>query len=479
MKCLKRNYCYSYGQKVIKGAVILLILQITVIFTYMHLTVNSTKVFQDRNYYKLYQNMLLSNATKIERLDTANTQSDTAVGFQLKVNRDDALIYGHFRKTKSFLTIGIPTMQRPGISYLENTLESLIMLTTEQERLEIVIALYMADENQTWVEYTANDLKKKYQKHFDSGFLHIFHYHEHMYPDFNSLYRTFNDATERVIWRSKQNIDYAYMFMYSHNISEYYIQLEDDIQAIPNYFYKIKSFISTMNKKHTKWFCLDFCNLGFVGKLVRNDELLVLAKFLLMFFNDQPGDNLLGYLKHVKTQFKDIRHKPSLFQHVGVVSSLRGKRQFLQDGTLKKKSSKKRFYNENPPADIETTIETFEKHFPKNPYGLSDEYFWGISPKQGDVFTIKFHKPEQVTGIYIKFGLTEQPDDILSEGKLKVSQNCENWKYIKSIHGHQSVINLDRGYSNWPSKLQCVTIEVTRTQAIWLIIQEISIFTKR
>ncbi|CAC5413719.1 MGAT4C [Mytilus coruscus] len=477
MKCSKRKYCHIYGQKLIKGAIIFLMLQITVIFIDLHLTGNPPKVFQDGNYYKLYQNVPPSNETKIECLDAAKTQSDTAVGFQLKVNRDDALIYGHFRKTKSFLTIGIPTMRRPGISYLEKTLESLIMFTSDQERLKIVIVLYMADGNQTWVNYTANDLKKKYQKHFDTGFLHIFHYHEQIFPDFKSLSRTFNDAAERVTWRSKQNIDYAYMFMYSHNISEYYIQLEDDILAIPNYFNKIKSFISTTNKKRVKWFCLDFCNLGFVGKLVRNDELLVLAKFLLMFYNDQPGDNLLGYLKHVKAQFKDIRHKPSLFQHVGVISSLRGKRQFLQDGTLKKKSSKKRFYNENPPANIETTIETFEKNFPENPYGLSDEYFWGISPKQGDTFNIKFLKPEQVTGIYIKFGLPEQPDDILSEGKLKISQNCLDWKYIKNIH--QRVINLDGGDPNWPSYIQCVTIEVTRTQSIWMVIQEISMFTKR
>ncbi|CAC5377227.1 MGAT4C [Mytilus coruscus] len=336
MKCSKRKYCHICGETLIKGAIIFLMLQITVIFTYLYLTVNSTKVFKDGNYYKLFQNVPLSNETKIECLGEAKTQSDTAVGFQLKVNRDAALIYGHFRKTKSFLTIGIPTMQRPGISYLEKTLESLIMFTSDQERLEIVIALYMADGNQTWVNYTANDLQKKYQKYFDSGFLHIFHYHEQTFPDFNSLSRTFNDATERVTWRSKQNIDYAYMFMYSQNISEYYIQLEDDIQAIPNYFNKIKSFISTTNKKRVKWFCLDFCSLGFVGKLVRNDELLVLAKFLLMFYNDQPGDNLLGYLKHIKTQFKDIRHKPSLFQHVGVISSLRGKRQFLQKWYIEK-----------------------------------------------------------------------------------------------------------------------------------------------
>ena len=65
--------------------------------------------------------------------------------------------------------------------------------------------------------------------------------------------------------------------------------------------------------------------------------------FFLMFYRDKPVDWLLDHILWVKVcnpekdakhcnlqkQRLKIRFKPSLFQHVGKVSSLKGKRQAL------------------------------------------------------------------------------------------------------------------------------------------------------
>ena len=84
---------------------------------------------------------------------------------------------------------------------------------------------------------------------------------------------------------------------------------------------------------------IDFCQLGFIGKLFRSSSLPVLIQFFLAFYNDKPVDWLLvdviqtmvcapsqnaNKCKEERDQLK-IQYKPSLFQHIGTHSSLKGK----------------------------------------------------------------------------------------------------------------------------------------------------------
>ena len=41
--------------------------------------------------------------------------------------------------------------------------------------------------------------------------------------------------------------------------------------------------------KHS-WFVIDFCQLGFIGKMFKSVELPWLVQFFLMFYNDKPGE---------------------------------------------------------------------------------------------------------------------------------------------------------------------------------------------
>ena len=38
------------------------------------------------------------------------------------------------------------------------------------------------------------------------------------------------------------------------------------------------------------WFVIDFCQLGFIGKMFKSIELPWLVNFFLMFYNDKPGE---------------------------------------------------------------------------------------------------------------------------------------------------------------------------------------------
>ena len=41
------------------------------------------------------------------------------------------------------------------------------------------------------------------------------------------------------------------------------------------------------------WFVIDFCQLGFIGKMFKSMELPWLVNFFLMFYNDKPGEKVI------------------------------------------------------------------------------------------------------------------------------------------------------------------------------------------
>ena len=58
-----------------------------------------------------------------------------------------------------------------------------------------------------------------------------------------------------------------------------------------------QNFISTMKRfalgkiaEKKPWFVIDFCQLGFIGKMFKSMELPWLVNFFLMFYNDKPGE---------------------------------------------------------------------------------------------------------------------------------------------------------------------------------------------
>jgi len=79
------------------------------------------------------------------------------------------------------------------------------------------------------------------------------------------------------------------------------------------------------------WLVIDYCQLGFIGKLFKSSDLPALVQFFLMFYNDKPVDWLLDNLIQTKVCKLDqddkkckkeksklwIHYKPSLYQHIG------------------------------------------------------------------------------------------------------------------------------------------------------------------
>lgn len=85
-------------------------------------------------------------------------------------------------------------------------------------------------------------LHSEFDASIDSGLLEIIVPSAKFYPpDLDLLPSTFNDPPERMRWRTKQNLDYAYLMMYCQNRAKFYMQLEDDVVTKPNYLKEIQS----------------------------------------------------------------------------------------------------------------------------------------------------------------------------------------------------------------------------------------------
>ena len=218
-----------------------------------------------------------------------------------------------------FLTIGIPSIKRAnGMSYLLDTLRSIVEHTSPRDKDMTVVVVFLADFDTEYNSQAIANISSLFMPYIKSGFLQVIQASRTFYPPLTNLKRNFGDQPDRIYWRSKQNIDFAFMFIYGRNVSDYYIQLEDDVTCASNFVPKIREFIIYTRRQ---WVVLEFSELGFIGKLFKSSDLEKLAQYLITFYDEQPVDWLIRWFRMTLGQDHPILRKPTLFQHQGKISS--------------------------------------------------------------------------------------------------------------------------------------------------------------
>lgn len=274
-----------------------------------------------------------------------------------------------------------------------------------------------------FIHKTSGELEKEFGEFIDSGLLEVIAPPANYYPDFNTSRLTLNDPLERVIWRSKQNLDFALLMMYCQPKGVYYVQLEDDVLTKPGYLSKMKNAALKQSSEKKDWFIIEFCSLGFIGKMIKTVDLPILIIYFIMFYNDQPVDWLLYKIGHVRYCRLDdnerkcrkaishywVQYRPSLFQHIGTHSSLKGKIQKLREKSFGKVTSFNP-HTDNPTAVLTTSIKQYQS------FSLIAAYqgyslFWGLAPKSGDYILVNFTTPIIVEKYFIKTSNWEHPED--------------------------------------------------------------------
>ncbi|NXK56302.1 MGT4C acetylglucosaminyltransferase, partial [Chauna torquata] len=387
------------------------------------------------------------------------------------------LLAGSPSPHKKFLAVGLASVRRPHGYYLPATLQSLFKQSTEEELREMVVVVHLADTDPGWNAQVAVDITRKFAHHILLGRLLLIHAPREFYPTLEGLKRNYNDPEERVKFRSKQNVDYAFLLAFAANLSSYYLMIEDDVWSAKSFSTAIRKAVAS--QEGSNWATLEFSKLGYIGKLYRSSDLPRLARFLLLFYQEMPCDWLLVYFRLLLTQKDVIRFKPSLFQHMGLYSSFQGTINRLEDDEFEADASD---LPDNPPAALFTSMSVFENYEPLKAYSTTDGYFWGKNPADGSIFCIVFQQPAHITRVRVRTGSDERQGDFLRAGVLELGRqrlaNGRDCSVYTTVGTFKKGIFERRGLENGvPGPVECIRIRVTQGQSEWLIIQSIDIWT--
>ncbi|XP_038863128.1 alpha-1,3-mannosyl-glycoprotein 4-beta-N-acetylglucosaminyltransferase A-like isoform X3 [Salvelinus namaycush] len=401
-------------------------------------------------------------------------------------------------RTGVSMVMGIPTVKRKVKSYLAETLHSLINKLSAEEKHDCVIIVFVGETDTEYVQSVVTGLEKEFSTEFSSGLLEVISPPASYYPDLKDLKETFGDSRERVRWRTKQNLDYSFLMMYAVSKGVYYVQgmteLEDDIVAKPNYFATMKNFALQLSSED--WMILEFSQLGFIGKMFQAPDLNLIVEFILMFYKEKPIDWLLDHILWVKVcnPEKDAKHcerqksslrvrfRPSLFQHVGLHSSLAGKIQKLTDKDFLKPLLHK--IHVNPPAEVSTSLKVYQGHTLEKTY-LGEDFFWAINPTAGDYVLFKFDKPISIERFLFRSGNQEHPGDRIENTTVEILPFSETGpkskeKYKRTDDRFYRIGQFEKGVAEGAvdtsfNPVVALRLSVVKDSAVWAILSEIHI----
>lgn len=393
------------------------------------------------------------------------------------------------------VVLGVPTVKRDHQSYLQSTLRSIFNNIEAEDEKDTLVVIFVAETDLEFVASVAKSIKASFSPQLDSGILEVVSPPLEYYPDWSDLKQTLGDPSERVQWRSKQNLDYAFLMMYAQWRGTFYVQLEDDILTKPNFVATMRDFALEKSAAHEPWFVIDFCQLGFIGKMFSSSSLPILIQFLLSFYNDKPGDWLLDNVIQTKVCKLDddykkcqkekqvlwVHYKPSLFQHIGTHSSLKGKVQKLKDKQFGKISLFTP--HRNPPATISTKIKHYKQYSLGRAY-RGETFYWGLVPQPGDYIVFKFNQPTLISGFKFVSGNAEHPSDRFEETTIEIMPEEAGEGVKLNSEGFMQVGFFDEngiaeGDIDWKimGKLKEMRILVGKSHENWAILSEIFVRT--
>lgn len=194
------------------------------------------------------------------------------------------LVLGRKRDKRGYIVIGIPTVHRDRAYYLADTVKWLVINLPHQHRDKVIIVVFIADFDPVYRNKVANDIKNKFPAATTDGLIQVIQCHKEYYPNLDNLPLLYGDKPNRVKWRSKQSLDYSFLYYYCADLAEYYIQLEDDVLVEEGYFSKIEKFLES--KRNERWSTIEFGARGFIGMTYRTINLPSLAKFFPILLLD-------------------------------------------------------------------------------------------------------------------------------------------------------------------------------------------------
>ena len=211
---------------------------------------------------------------------------------------------------------------------------------SKEDRKNTFILVVLADidhAKRTWV-YTK--LTTLFKSELEDGLIGVIGIPNRFYMPLKQLTPTFNDTQERMYWRSKQCLDYSFVFDYVKGLCHYYLQVEDDVLADDQYHTTIMEDIDRLNSARNKqkilfehedetrlkskpWIVSEYYKMGFIGRLFPSHYLSLMSGFFRVYYNEIPVDWGYSHLIGLMGPIKPVKN-PALFTHIGNQSSSSG-----------------------------------------------------------------------------------------------------------------------------------------------------------
>ncbi|XP_078361234.1 alpha-1,3-mannosyl-glycoprotein 4-beta-N-acetylglucosaminyltransferase C-like [Oculina patagonica] len=393
---------------------------------------------------------------------------------------------GSYPQTKGFLTIGISSIVRPqGDNYLMRTIQSLINHTSDKDRREIFIVVLLADFDEAPKSTALTETSSRFEKYINQGFIRVIFAPKEYYPSLSNVKRKFGDNPQRIFWRSKQNIDFAFLMCYCHGLSQYYLHIEDDVLPSPSFYAKLRDFISSVKKP---WPILDATYLGHVAKVYHGNDLENLATYLYLMYDEMPVDWLIDFWRKVKYDRpydEEFIYPPaSLFQHAGSHSS------FAENKGRDTDASREQYFDQydikyrglNPSAIVSSQM-TSEHGHPQDAYNKGYGYFWTQQVKKDDFILVAFTPAVNVRKVFVDTGSYIAPKDQLESAVLQASFNNENEKHVDgslNCKEFETIGEFKNGRIevalNGGKKATCLRVLVMKNQTNWVFFREIDVW---
>lgn len=236
--------------------------------------------------------------------------------------------------------IGIPSVRREH-DYISDTFDELVKQVPRAYKGRVKFVILNGNtpaKNHTQVQ----SISLKYSDLIESKELEIIESEDYAKLK-HPLRNLYGDDEKRLFWRSKQSLDFARLMKHCSTLGKYYIHLEDDIEPANNFIGLIDVWIKEYESR-SDWIILStYSNFhiahnseydagsfaGFIGQIFRARDLAGIGQYFEDKFDLSPVDWLMrDYV--IEQKKKIFAHSPSLFQHLGKVSSLKGKVQDLQ-----------------------------------------------------------------------------------------------------------------------------------------------------
>ena len=385
----------------------------------------------------------------------------------------------------AFLVIGVPTVKRSKAYYLMDTVQGLISGLSKEEQSEVVIVVFVADFDVGFRNKVKNDLLNRFRPEVENGLVQAVVAPIGYYPSMKNLPLLYGDSLPRVVWRSKQSLDYSFLYFHCADLGQYFLQLEDDVLTEDNYLPKIKSFI---NSRTNKWSTLEFGARGFIGMMYEAKNLESLAKYCRMNFFLMPVDWLFRVYNDIwlyGNEKGNVR-RPPLFKHIGTFSSLDGQVRKLEDiagGAVLAANPRVHKDASNPKAIVDSSITEYVPNYPIDKAYVGGN-FWGKKITTGDYIRLTFDKPTLLKRFVVISGSPTYPSDALENSEVFISAApsgiCETYRSVFKAIDKPTV---DTGVLDIGHPIKCVKLMIDSIRKDdhgrprWLVIREIDVWT--